>query len=98
MPIVSVFIIICILASYDIWAVFGFCVNQSLEIQYETEINLPDVYKSRHMMLLGHIDLNPLKKLNMGKNITVTSVGPLALTNDKIYGLSNVNGPASRPL
>ena len=27
-----------------------------------------------------------------------THVGPLALTNDKIYGLSNVNGPASRPL
>ena len=27
-----------------------------------------------------------------------TYVGPLALTNDKIYGLSNVNGPASRPL
>ena len=27
-----------------------------------------------------------------------TSVGPLALTNDKIYGLSNVNGPASGPL
>ena len=27
-----------------------------------------------------------------------TYVGPLALTNDKIYGLSNVNGPASGPL
>ena len=38
---------------------------------------------------------------NVSEMITphgATCVGPLALTNDKIYGLSNVNGPASRPL